>query len=43
VDSGAKNGAICEELLLNRTYFNILPPSKYLFIAVCVDDTKNNL
>lgn len=32
VDSGAKNSAISEELLLNRSCFEVHPPSKYRFI-----------
>jgi hypothetical protein len=34
MDSGAKNSAICEEMLLNHSCFNIRPPSKYFFIDV---------
>lgn len=32
VDSGAKNSAISEELLLNRSCFEVHPPTKYRFI-----------
>jgi hypothetical protein len=32
VDSGAKNSAISEEMLLDRSSFVVRPPSKYLFI-----------
>jgi hypothetical protein len=31
VDSGTKNSAISEDMLLDRSGFVVRPPSKYLF------------